>query len=155
MALTDIDKVKLEIGLNYLEDWVILTDEEVNYFLDKNNASIRRASLDAAKTVLFIVSQYVHSKTGVELEIWGAEFFKNYMTSLKMYINDPNFSIATQGANPFAGGISKQDIQDTIADTDNNVSKVESPIPTDGFAVILKNDPFDQSIYNINDPFNI
>ena len=56
MALTDVQKIRLECGLvNEAES--LLSDDEIQYFLTKNNNSIKKASLDAAKTVLFILSQ--------------------------------------------------------------------------------------------------
>lgn len=139
MALTDIQKVKLEVGLNAFED-TYLTDDELQYFLDKHNNSIRKASLDAAKTLLFILAQFTHSKTDAELEYWGGEFFVNYMSALKMYIADPNYSIATQGAMPYAGGIKIDDIQANIANPNNNTSKITSNVPSGLYGV---QDPFD------------
>lgn len=130
MSLTDVEKVKLELGLNSFDE-TYLTDDELNYFIEKNHGSIRRASLDAAKTLLFMLAQFVHSRTEAELEIWGGAFFEQYMKALKMYINDPNYSIAGTGAMPYAGGIKKSDIRDNIDDSDNNVSSVESGVPTD------------------------
>ena len=97
MALTDISALKLEIGL-VNEASNILSDEELTYFLEKNNNSIRKAGLDAAKTVLFVLSQLVHERSGSELEIWGHTWFENYMKTLQMYINDPNYSIALESA---------------------------------------------------------
>ena len=64
MALTNIEKLKLELGL-VNEASNILSDEEIAYFLEKNNNSIRKAALDAAKTVLFVLSQLVHERPGI------------------------------------------------------------------------------------------
>ncbi len=91
MALTDIQKIRLECGLvNEAES--LLSDDEIQYFLTKNNNSIKKASLDAAKTVLFILSQQVHERSDY-LEIWGHTWFENYMKALKLYITNPNYSI--------------------------------------------------------------
>ena len=63
MTLTDVEKVRLEIGLSG-QAADILSDAEIQYFLDKNNYSVKKASLDAAKTVLFILAQLVHERSG-------------------------------------------------------------------------------------------
>lgn len=155
MALTDVQKVELEIGLSSFEP-PVLTTEEIEYFLEKNNGSIRRASVDAAKTVLFIISQYVKEKTAIELEISGNQWFTQYMQVLKMYISDPNYSIAIQGANPYAGGISKQDAYDNITNIDNITVNVEKGVPQDYDAAGYyggEPNPFSRSSYR-TDPFS-
>ena len=158
MALTDIEKLKLEIGL-VNEASNILSDEEITYFLEKNNNSVRKAALDAAKTVLFVLSQLVHERSGSELEIWGHTWFENYMKTLQMYLNDPNYSIALENAKAYAGGISVSDIRNNINNTDNLVVDVDISIPKDGIAVNSTNtfkDVFDvdSSYYNTN-PFTL
>ena len=158
MALTNIEKLKLEIGL-VNEASNILSDEEITYFLEKNNNSIRKAALDAAKTVLFVLSQLVHERSGVELEIWGHTWFENYMKTLQMYINDPNYSIALESAKAYAGGISVSDIRSNINNPDNFVVDVDISIPKDGVAITSTNthkDVFDvDSSYYNTDTFTL
>ena len=135
MSLTDIQKLKLDVGL-IGEASDILSDEELTYFLEKNNNSIRKAGLDVAKTVLFVLSQLVHERSGSELEIWGHTWFENYMKTLRMYLNDPNYSIALENAKAYAGGISVSDIRNNINNPDNFVVDVDSPYySTDPFAL--------------------
>ena len=158
MALTNIEKLKLELGL-VNEASNILSDEEIAYFLEKNNNSIRRAALDAAKTVLFVLSQLVHERSGSELEIWGHTWFENYMKTLQMYLNDPNYSIALENAKAYAGGISVSDIRNNINNADNLALDVDISIPKDGIAANSTNtfkDVFDvdSHYYNTN-PFTL
>ena len=157
MALTNIEKLKLELGL-VNEASNILSDEEIAYFLEKNNNSIRKAALDAAKTVLFILSTRVHEKIEM-LEIWGHTWFENYMKTLQMYINDPNYSIALENAKAYAGGISVSDIRSNINNPDNLVIDVDISIPKDGVAITSTNtfkDVFDvDSPYYRTDPFTL
>ena len=68
---------------------------------------------------MFVLSQLVHERSGVELEIWGHTWFENYMKTLQMYINDPNYSIALESAKAYAGGISVSDIRSNINNPDN------------------------------------
>ena len=154
MALSGVQKVELEIGLSSFEP-PVLTEDEIQYFLDKNNGSVRRAAVDAAKTVLFIISQYVKEKTAIELEISGNQWFTQYMQVLKMYISDPNYSIAIQGSMPYAGGISKQDAYDNISNSDNITVEVDKGIPQDYDASGYyggEPNPFDRDSYR-NSPF--
>ena len=157
MTLNPIQQIRLEIALiGDAEN--LLSDEELQYFLDKHNGSVRRASLDAAKTVLFILSTRVHEKIEM-LEIWGHTWFENYMKTLQMYINDPNYSIALESAKAYAGGISVSDIRNNINNPDNLAVDVDISIPKDGIAITSTNtfkDVFDvdSPYYNTN-PFTL
>ncbi len=135
--MDNVSIIRLEIGL-VGEAYGLLSDEEISYYLTKNNNNIRRTSLDCAKTVLFILSQRVHERAEV-LEIWGHDWFNNYYKSLKLYISDPNFSFAINGAAPYAGGISVTDIRENVNNSDNFVVNVDVGIPTDGDAINTTN----------------
>ena len=135
--MTPIEEVRLEIGL-LGQAYQLLSDEEIQYFLNKNNGNIRRASSSAGKTVLFILSQLVHTKAS-ELESWDNDWFNNYYKTLQMYLNDPNFSFAINGAMPYAGGISVADIRANVENYDNLVVDVDAGIPTDGDASCTNN----------------
>ena len=147
MAFTDVTAIRLEIGL-VGEGADVLSDEELQYFLDKHNGSVKKASLDAAKTVLFILSQLVHERTASDLEIWGHTWFENYMKSLQLYLNNPNFSIAIDSAKVYAGGISKTDIRNNIDKEDNFTVITDVGIPKDYTAVNSTNTQ--QDIFNPN-----
>ena len=147
MAFTDVTAIRLEIGL-VSEAADVLSDEELQYFLDKHNGSVKRASLDAAKTVLFILSQLVHERTASDLEIWNHTWFENYMKSLQLYLNNPNFSIAIDSAKAYAGGISKKDIRSNIDKEDNFTVITDVGIPKDYTAVNSTNTQ--QDIFNPN-----
>jgi hypothetical protein len=129
MALTNIEIVRLEIGL-VGEAYDLLTDDEITYYLTKNNDNTSKTARDCAKTVLFILSQRVHEKADV-LEIWGHDWFNNYYKSLQLYLNDPSYSTAINNATPYAGGVSRKDIRQNIDNFDNQVVDVNIGIPTD------------------------
>lgn len=159
MALTLIEQLKLEIGLTRT-DIEILTEPELEYFLERNNLNVKRAAVDAAQTVLFMLSQYVHEKSGPELEVWGHTWFENYMKALQMYLKSPTNNISVSMAKAYSGGISKADIQDNIANYDNNVVYVEKAIPQDYYASspLVGGDnisPFDDNLTARNSPFSV
>lgn len=132
MALTLVQEVRLTIGL-IGNAYDLLSDDEITHYLTKNNNNIRRTCLDCGKTVLFILAQLTHTKADV-LEEWTGDWFNNYYKTLQMYMNDPNFSFAINGAMPYAGGISVSDIRANVDNSDNFVVNVDGGIPTDGIA---------------------
>lgn len=135
------DELRLNIG-DTDPVMPLLTDQEVTYFLTRNNDSVRRASVDAAKTILFKLSSYIRERVDV-LEYYGSDYFKQYAAALKMYISDPNFSTAIQGAMPYAGGISRSDIEANLSNSDNYTVPFENSIPNDNWAYNIHNDsPF-------------
>lgn len=134
------DAVRLEIG-DVNPVLPLLADTEVQYFLDKNNSSIKKAALDAAKTILFKLSKYVRERADI-IEYYGSDYFKQYQSALMLYIKDPNFSIALEGATPYAGGISRSDIRNNINNSDNYTTPVEIAIPNDYSYDVNNDSPF-------------
>ena len=149
MALTPVQEIKLNLGLvgNAAD---ILTDDELQYFLDKNNGSVKKASLDVAKTVLFILAQFTHEKNDA-LEVWNHTWFENYMKSLQLYLNNPAYSLAIDSAKAYAGGISIADIRDNINNADNYVLDVDVVIPKDGAAINSTNT--NKNVFNPNNDY--
>lgn len=121
MSLSAIEQVRLEIGDNSPE-FPILSDSEYEYFLSKNNNSVRRASLDAAKTILFILSQKTNSRVDI-FEISGSQAARAYMDALKMYIRNPDLNTILQNAGGYVGGVSLEDMQANDSNADNNIVK--------------------------------
>ena len=149
MALTPVSEIKLNLGLvgNAAD---ILTDDELQYFLDKNNGSVKKASLDVAKTVLFILAQLTHEKNDV-LEVWNHTWFENYMKSLQLYLSNPAYSLAIDSAKAYAGGISVTDIRNNIDNFDNYVLDVDVGIPKDGEAINSTNT--NKDVFNPNNAY--
>jgi hypothetical protein len=105
----------------------ILSDSEYSYFLEKNSDNIRRAMLDAAKTILFKLS--MRSDETVDIfSIKGSKAASEYRQALHLFIRDPNFNPALTLANAFAGGIYLDDMQANVEDT--NVNAVVNPTDT-------------------------
>lgn len=146
MTMTPIEMVRTEI---YDKDEVfpLLTDEEIQYFLDKNENSVRKASLDAAKTILFKLASYTYERVDI-LEHKGSDYFVQYKQALQMFIKNPEYGSASF-AGLYAGGISLQDIQDNMSNIDNNYVKVEKSIPVDGQGYSINNtSPFSESDFS-------
>ena len=56
MALTPIQQVRLLVQDN-TPGLYIISDDELEFLLDRNNSNVGRASLDAAKVILFNLAQ--------------------------------------------------------------------------------------------------
>lgn len=118
--LTDIQKVRLEIGDNDLS-LPILIDSEYEYFLEKNYGSIANASVDAAKTVLFKISMRTRQDADI-FSIHGQQAAVNYIAALKLYLKDPNLNKILSNVTGYVGGVSISDMQANDANPDNNLT---------------------------------
>ena len=101
----------------------ILSDSEYQYFLEKNQENIRRASLDAAKTILFKLSMSSGRKTIDILSIDTSRSASAYKEALLTYIKHDALNGSLGNLLPYAGGISKSDMLANISNSDNNYVK--------------------------------
>lgn len=149
MAFTDIEKVRIEIADND-PVFFILSDEEIQYFIDKNEGSLRKAIIECARCVLFRLSSGTFEKVDI-LEYRGSDYFNQYKQALEMLIKDPEFGSIGR-AMIYAGGVSISDIQNNLNDLDANTVKVQKSIPVEGLGFVVNNDsPFQQFS---DDPFS-
>jgi hypothetical protein len=130
-----------------------MDDTEVQYFLDKNSGSIRRASIDCAKSILFKLSSQVDSRADV-LELYGSQFFRAYKEALMLYLKDQNFSIVGF-CQPYAGGISKEDIYNNVTTSDNNYVEVLRGVPQEYGSYNVNEDIFSQIESTRDNPFGV
>ena len=121
MAVTPemISACRTEVG-DVVIELPILADSEYTYFLEKNSENIRRASLDAAKTILLKIS--LNSKDSVVdvLSIKTSMQADQYRKALQLYIKSPELNGMYSTVSAWAGGISKSDMQSNIDNLDNN-----------------------------------
>lgn len=155
MAFTTLQQVKLEIGIELNDPLPIMSDEELQYFLDKNGGSIRKSSLDAARAILFRLASFTNEEVDV-LVYRGSDYFKQYAEALRMYIKNPEFGAVAQ-AMGYVGGVSLIDIEQNISNPDNNYVRVQKAIPVGFEAININNDsPFHvDSLPRSSDPFSI
>ena len=128
MALTDIQKVRLTIG-DTDPSLPICADTEYEYFLEKNSNSIRRAAIDAAKTILFKLSINASDQTVDIFTIKGKASATAYKEALQMYLRNPEANGLLDSLRGYAGGISIADMQANSANTDNNIVRLSSEAP--------------------------
>ena len=117
--MATISDIRVEIGDTDVT-FPLMSDTEITYFLTKNESNLRRTALDCAKSLLFKLSIRSEDSTVDIFSISGSKAAKAYMDSLKMYIKNPDFNGSLTSVSGYAGGISKQDMQDNIDVYDNN-----------------------------------
>ena len=97
----------------------LMSDSEYSYYIDKHNGVIRKATLDAAKAILFKLSMRPDESVDI-FSIRGSKAAEQYRLALQMYIKDPSLNPALTLANIYAGGISKSDMLSNDSTIDNN-----------------------------------
>ena len=119
MALSLIQQVRL-LTQDNIAGLYIISDDEIQYLLDKNNNNIERTSVEAARIILFNLSMRSDSTVDI-FSVRGSQAAKAYIEALKMYIRDPNLSGVLSNINGYAGGVSISDMQANDANLDNNI----------------------------------
>lgn len=121
MALTDLEKLRIELA-DTESGLFILDDDTLEYFLEKNNNSIPRATLDAAKTILLKLAQ-TGSETVDIFSIRGEKAAEQYRLALQLFIRDPNLNPLMKNIQGWVGGISKTEMLANQDAVDNNIVK--------------------------------
>jgi len=114
-----VQSIRYELGDTDV-NFPIMSDAEYTYFLTKNDNSVRRASLDAAKSIMLKLSMRTDETVDL-FSIKGAAAAKNYIAALQAYVKNPELNQSLQVLQGYAGGISKADMQANDANLDNNI----------------------------------
>lgn len=119
MALTTIQMVRVEVG-DVDPALPILPDDTYDYLLTKNNNSITRASLDAARIILMNLSQRTDEQIDI-FSIRGSKAASEYRQALALFISNPSLNPVLAAANlsVFFGGTSVSANQANLANPDN------------------------------------
>ena len=117
--LTDIDKVRIEVG-DMDKALPILTDDVYQYFLDKNKNNIALSCVDAAKTILFKLSQQADDTVDI-LTLKGSKVAEQYRLALQLYLRDPSMNPLLNNARAWFGGVSVSEMKANDANPDNNL----------------------------------
>ena len=119
MALTLIQQVRLNTQDN-TPGLYILSDAEIEHLLERNNNNVNRASVEAARIILFNLSMRSDETVDV-FSLKSSTSAKAYIEALKMYINNPALNQVSANVQGYVGGISLADMQANDANTDNNI----------------------------------
>ena len=127
MAYTDIQKVRIEVA-DLDPGLPLLADDEYSYLLEKNNNSIVRASVDAARIILLKLSQQTDETVSI-FSVKGSKAAEQYRLALELYIKNPQLNPLYNNLQGYFGGVSISDMEANVANPDNNI--VENPGKTD------------------------
>ena len=127
MAYTDIQKVRIEVA-DLDPGLPLLADDEYAYLLEKNNNSIVRASVDAARIILLKLSQQTDETVSI-FSVKGSKASEQYRLALELYIKNPQLNPLYNNLQGYFGGVSISDMEANVVNPDNNI--VENPGKTD------------------------
>lgn len=110
-----IQSVRYEVG-DLDKAMPILDDEVIEYYLSKHNGSVSRASMDAAKTILFQLSSIGGETVGIFALKSGVQ---DYIAALKLYIKDPALNGAMSNIRASISGATNPIVSPTQSPTSN------------------------------------
>ena len=122
MSLTDIQKVRLEVGDTDIS-FPFLDDSAYDYYLEKNDGNVARASIEAARAILMQLS----TRNSETVDIFSIKntSAESYRQALLLYINNQTLNPLNKDLTMYVGGISKSDMLKNDLNPDNN--RVISP----------------------------
>lgn len=123
----DIQKVRWELNDNS-PGLYILDDSSISYYLEKNQGSIARTTIDCARAILFRISMDSSEEIIDVLAIKNKSAALAYKDALELFLRNPDLNPIMRSVNPYAGGISNSDIETNLADPGQNT--VTSPTET-------------------------
>ena len=109
----------------------ILDDTTISYYLTKNNESVTRASMDAARAVLMRLAMTSTEETIDIMSIKTRYQAQEYRLALQMYLANPMLNPVLNNCVGYVGGVSHSDMLANDSNTDNNV--VRSPSSYNSF----------------------
>lgn len=138
MPLSLIQQVRIEVA-DISVEFPLLDDNTYQYFLDKNLSNIRKSALDAAKTIMLLLSMRGEETVDI-FSIKGSKAAEQYRLALAMYISNPALNPVLSSVNPYAGGISLTDMTSNIENVDNNY--VKTPYLDESITSLNTDNPF-------------
>lgn len=113
------DEIRLIVG-DVWDDIELLTDADYQFMLDRAGGSVARASVEAARAILFKIARFARERAG-NIEVYGGDWFTHYKDALLAFVRNPELSFSV--AMPYAGGIDREDMRKNDDDL-NNVRSV-------------------------------
>lgn len=99
----------------------VMADAEISYFIDRNENSIGRASVECARTLMFKLSMRTDQTVDI-LSIKGSKSAVNWIAALKLFLSNPQLNPILSNASGWAGGVSVSEIQTNNNTLDNNIN---------------------------------
>lgn len=141
MALDPISAVRLLVGDTPTSPFFqILSDEEIQFFLDINGQNVMAAARQAAISISMQLAGWASRERSGDLEVWS-NLSTAYLKALENLINDKSPGNLPNGLMPYASGISWEDMCANNANPDNvrspltKIKVCDTPIISGGFTI--------------------
>lgn len=119
MALTPIEQVRVLVGDTEGSPFFqILSDEEIQFFLDLNGGNVMAAARQAAIAISMQLAGWSSRERSGDLEVWS-NLSTQYLKALQNLIDTPTGYTLPNGLMPYAAGISWTDVCANNNDPDN------------------------------------
>lgn len=123
MALSAIEAVRLLVADNEPGLYMV-SDEEIFFFLTRNNNNVDRAALETAKVILLKLS--IRGDQTVDIfSVKGSKAAEQYRMALQLFVKSPDLNPILKTVQGWVGGISKTEMQLNDSNADNNT--VDTP----------------------------
>ena len=126
-ATSAVDRVRLACG-DIDTTLVFLDDATYQYYLDKNNGNEKRTARELMPIILLSLAK-MRRERAYMCEVYGADTFNNYMQALKLALANP--AIYDVEFTPYAGGISRSDMEANMLDTDTPTTQIYKGVTND------------------------
>lgn len=124
MALTPIEQVRVLCGdTEGSPFYQMLSDDEIQFFLDINGQNVMAAARQAAVSISLQLAGWTSRERSGDLEVWS-NLSTAYLKALENLINDKSPGNLPNGLMPYASGISWEDFCANNSNPDN----IRSPL---------------------------
>ena len=137
----DIQKIRYELNDNAGPGLYILDDSTITYYLNKNEGSISRTSIDCCRAILMRLSMDSKDTVVDVISLKSHRTAEQYRLALELYLKNPSLNPLYNNISGWAGNISKAEMQENNANPDNNLPELSVPVLQDCTKDI--NNPFD------------
>lgn len=124
MALTAIQQVRLLVQDNDVT-FPFLSDDEITFFLERNENNVDRCALECARVILLQLSLRGNETVDI-FTISSSKGVSSYKDALLAFIKNPQLNPLYNGITPYAGGISLSDMETN--NTTDDVNFVCTPL---------------------------
>jgi hypothetical protein len=119
MALSNVAAVRLLVQDNNV-GFYFVTDDEIDFFLERNEQNVNRTALEVAKVILLQLSL---RSTNEAVDIFsisgGSKAAESWRMSLELFLKSSQLNPALSSATGYAGGISYTDWAANVNTVDN------------------------------------
>lgn len=121
----DILKIRYELNDNSAGLY-ILDDSTISYYLEKNEGSIGRTTIDGARAILFRLSMDAKDSVVDVISIKSSKQAEAYRQALILFIKDPSLNPLYNNASGWAGGVSLTEMRTNNEAVDNNINTLST-----------------------------